>query len=332
MIEKPLPGLERFSNLTISHGNEPSIRTISAKETSREPIPYPRASLLGLPTELRLLIYTHLAESVHLHIDYPPSWVRPWSMYKPSNTRMRFCHAPDTTFRQLCAKPMFSGLAATEDLCHQRNENAARNKHHPFALRATCKRVYEETRGILQIGITVQADYTSEMLKALRPDTRRSLVRLTILDIPGGWVLHGAVAYLSYHAWEFPSLRSVAVQTRQPHYKFCVKRPRRHPLFHPESTWDKLWFVNALYKIFDKEVTVVLEAWVVVRAGYRENQSAVDEMVVIRGVVRGSRETKRSGNSEFEMRREAVVAPEKSAPWKEWWLAEDFGYGKKPRW
>lgn len=326
-----LPGLEHFSNLLISHINEPSIQRTSTKETSSQPTTYPRASLLGLPTELRLQIYTHIAESVHLHIEYPPSWARPWCTYKSSNLRTRFCTAPDATFRQLCTKPAFSGLDATEDLCHRQKKNAKNDEHHPFALRATCQSVYEETRGILQPGITVQADYACQILKELRPDIRRALVRLTIVDIPDGCALHGAVAYFSWHARKFPSLRSIAVQTRQPHYKFCVKRPGKHPLFDPERTWGKLWFVNALYEMFDQEVTVVLEAWVVVRAGYRENQGAADEMVVIRGVVRGSKETRREGHGEFEMVRNKVVATEESAPWKEWWWAEYFGYGRKPR-
>lgn len=345
MIGNNLPDLGRLQNLHISTIDTGSLRNSTTEEHALQTFKYPRASLLGLPLELRLQIYTHLAESIHFHLDYKPdpTWIYPWSRYDwnsdsrmsrmsgSSNGLTRFCAAPDPSFPQLCTRPFFSGLHTTEEQCGKLEAV----KSDPFALRATCETIYEETRGVLDpknMGFSIFTAGTRGVLSALKPDARMRLTRLTIVHAPLNisCAMHQAMAYLGNHPLSFVSLRTIAVQVTQPHYKFCVKRPRSLPVFDPESTWQNLWFVKALNKTFNGDVTVVLEAWVVFRAGYRENSNTVDEMVVIRGVKWGSKERKRRGGVEFNVSRGGIVATDLDAPWKNWWRADGMGYGRRP--
>ena len=75
------------------------------------PFEYPSASFLGLPVELRVQIYSELAESVHFHIDcgYGQSI---------KGRKRRLCSAPDPKFRQICTRPDFSGLHPSDDRCY----------------------------------------------------------------------------------------------------------------------------------------------------------------------------------------------------------------------
>ncbi|CAO2652259.1 Nn.00g005420.m01.CDS01 [Neocucurbitaria sp. VM-36] len=334
--------LDQFPNLALSWTDPKSPQNNTKKRHALQTFKYPRASLLGLPPELRLQIYTYLAKSIHLHLDYvrDPTWTYPWHqddwviahcIDSPTDSITRFCTAPDPTFCQLCTKPFLSGLHPTEETCH----TSKSNKSDPFALRATCKTIYQETRGVLdrkELGFSVHAGDARGVLRALRPDARTGLVRLTLVHAPSivDCAIHQAVAYFHKHALSFRSLRTIAVQTTQPRYKFCVKRPRNAPLFDPERTWQKLWFVRALDEAFYGDVTVVLEAWVVARAGYRQNQGEGNEMVVVRGWKWGAKERKRKGSVEFEMRRREIVATELNAPWKAWWKGDQMGYGRRP--
>lgn len=292
---------------------------------------YPRASLLGLPTELRLKVYSHLAEGLHLHIYF--SSVQSRECKRPVT---RFCSTPDREFPQLCSRPAFSGLYVTPELCHKKRGLS----NNPFALRATCRTIYIETQGILgkkKLGVTLYIDssraYTS--LELLKLDARMHLTRLTIVyatngSIPYSSGLHPIIAYLQHNARSFTSLCTLAIQTTQPRYKFCVKRPQRQPLFDPKNTWHKLWFVNVLREAFEARVTIVLEAWVLVRAGYKENFTKADQMVIIRGVAWGKKEQVKYGDVGFEMARKVAVADEKHAEWKKWWTLNMLGYGRRP--
>ena len=314
---------ERFSSLV---GILLSVDGTNSNTNQIEPQP-PRASLLGLPPELRVLIYKHLADSLHLHAkrEYSPR-TGGWN-----SAKWRLCTAPDATFRQLCTKPEFSGLYSKEELCH--HQPIPPNE--PFALRATCRLVNEETRGVFdksELGVTIEANAASQVLNRLKYDTRISLKRLTIVDtaqLTNFRPIHGAVDYFRLNAKAFPSLRILAVQTTQSHYNFWVKQRRKAPLFAPKQTWQDLWFVKALHDIFEARVSIVLEAWVVSRAGYRENQSAMDEMVIIRGVRWGEKERLRNGDDHFEMVRKRVVVDAEDAQWKTWWKSDWMGYGRR---
>ncbi|KAH7356372.1 hypothetical protein BKA66DRAFT_250111 [Pyrenochaeta sp. MPI-SDFR-AT-0127] len=339
MLQQCIPWFGGFVDLLLSCINKFSPSKLGTEEpTTVEPalqtFLYPPASLLGLPTELRLQIYTHLARSLHLHIDYPSTWRQAWNRGTQSGERLRLCYTPDSTFCQLCAKPPFSGLHSPATLCHETRKSL----NNAFALRACCRTIYEETRGILEkrkLGISMYADTADTTLRLLKPDARMHLTRVTIVDATFGKYayssgLHPTVSFFQHNARSFSSLQTLAIQTTQPRYKFCVKRHRRAPLFDPKNTWHKLWFVKVLQEAFEARVTIVLEAWVVVRSGYEKYTSLVDEIVIIRGTVWGFTERGRKGDLGFQMVRKPIVAVEEAAEWKKWWKLNNMGYGRRP--
>ena len=295
---------------------------------SAQSIEYPQASFLGLPVELRLQIYSQLAESVHFHIDcgYGQSL---------KGRKRRLCNAPDAKFRQICTRPDFSGLHPSDDRCYVQSRNATSGD--PFALRATCRLTYHETQGLLdkrEVGFTVENSVAAPFLRSLENKQQASLTRLTIIHANYSTCNYGgiqpAVAFFRSNAQSFTSLRTLAIQTTQAHYKFCVKQPPLAPRFAPEQSWQKLWFIKALSEAFEGRVTIVLEAWIVVRAGYKENTSDKDEVVIVRGVTWGEKERLQHGEDEVEVVRKDIVEEHENAPWKVWWKDDWLGYGRRP--
>jgi hypothetical protein len=257
----------------------------------------PRASFLGLPTEVRLQIYSYLEGISHYHVDDLVTGDRPWHVGRFSYKRR--CHAPDPKYPFLCARPAFCGWYKAEELCHQLPEPPEETQRRGIAgdaIRCTCRLIYEETKGSsLQkedwIGVTVRHGYDArDMLQGMRTHERFLLVHLTIqyLSSPHHSI-HQIVHYLRKHHWYLPNLRTLAVQAPQTLRKFST-REKGDPatgVFRPRHMWCTLWFLPVLAAIFEereKAVEVVLEAWIVLRAGNisNTNDNNEDEMVRVR--------------------------------------------------
>jgi hypothetical protein len=306
-----------------------------------------QASLLGLPTELRLQIYSYLEDVTHYHVDrlvHVPGPYPQFSQHPPSNlgssfTYRRRCQTPDPMYPFLCARPAFCGWYKTEDLCHniketdeeKQSKKELKMRSGAAALRRTCKLIYEETKtGVLGqedgVGITVRHSYDArDMLKSMKPHELCLLVHLTIQYCPEAYSCHQIVHYLKHHHWDLPNLRVLAIQTPQPLRKFSTYRsgdPAVGGAFRPGETWHTLWFLSTLAEAFDKRaqaVDIVLEAWVVIRGKNANNQSGKeeDEMVRVRGTYCRDAPSFTDGNRvcaihtsktmEFEIERRGVV-------------------------
>jgi hypothetical protein len=293
-----------------------------------------RASLIGLPTELRLKIFSYLVEPARFHIDEKDQSqnARKWKF-----TFLRPCHTPDLTHPSLCARPCFSGVSPPEALCH----NKTKSKSNRRAIRMVCRLIYEESRGILDkrwIGLTVvQRTYeASSVLSSMSTQQLEMLVDLTIQVLPavigsdycGLWP---AIVHLRRNHATLPNLRTVAVQVPQRLRNLSQGRcdPDRH--FDPEVEWRWQWFVLELCEIFQSQVQIIFEGWIVLRAGHPITKSAHDEMLRIRGTVgncNGSIYGEEGCKCTFEMVSQVII--EGQGQWTNYWRGRHMGYDREP--
>ena len=289
----------------------------------------PRASLLGLPTELRLEIYSYLVEPARFHID-EQDHAQEWEL-----KRLRPCYTPDPTHPSLCAKPCFSGLSPSETLCH----NIGGPRSHRLAIRQVCALFHRETSSILGknwIGlIVVQRTHEVErVLMSMTAQQLEMLVDLTVQVLPvPGYEYRGispVVVHLRRNHAALPNLRTLAIQTLQRVRNRSQSRRFSDHDFDPELLWRWQWFIVELKEIFQDRVQIIFEGWVVLRAGHRLHNSAHDEMMRIRGVVGNCNCTvyAREGcRCTFEMSSEAIVG--EPGPWTEYWKTRKMGFDRE---
>ncbi|KAF2821685.1 hypothetical protein CC86DRAFT_373509 [Ophiobolus disseminans] len=289
----------------------------------------PRASLLGLPAELRLMVYAQLANETHTHYVYPLTE----GGYQSPHLRIAYpCPYPDTQFPQLCTRPRFSGLHPTQDLC-TRSSTTVRKV---FPLRQTCRLIYAESRYVLgaeATSVSALAHNGSWMFFRL-PGTLR---RITLLEVPYNLVhIHPVISSLEHYASSLTGLQSVAVQSPVAYKRFVVKTRRAAGVFRPEMTWQNLKIVKKLDEVLKKRVMIVLDAWVCFKPGHKfyEGNGMRDEMAVIRCVLWPGEEDRKSS---CEVRREQVVERgnvegERKFVGEEWkwhWTGKGLAYGKQ---
>ncbi|KAF1936297.1 hypothetical protein EJ02DRAFT_96234 [Clathrospora elynae] len=287
-----------------------------------------QASLLGLPTELRLKIYAYLAEPIHYHVDNLVPYVPAWDVGLFKNKR--FCHTPDPACPFLCSKPVYSGWQPTQELCHNlpgsSSESAAQCVS---AICRTCKLIYSETDGMFDskwIGITIRHLFNArDMLKYTHASHLETIVHLTIQYLPSRYDTHSGmhpiVQHLRNHHADLPNLCTVAVQGPRAMRKFC-QQEEGMMRFRPEETWfEGSWFIGALRDALRERTPIVevgIDAWVIIRAGHLDCKSGNDEMVRIRGTI-----DQGSGALRCEVKRQEVV---EDGPWKKFWEMWGMGY------
>jgi hypothetical protein len=291
------------------------------------------ASLLGLPTELRLQIYSYLVEPTRFHIDEQSQDInaRKWKF-----KHLRLCYTPDPTHPSLCAKPCFSGLCPPKALCH----NISDVQLNRVTIPQVCRLLHEETKGMLdkdRIGLTiVQRTYeVPSVLSSMTLHQMEMLVDLTIQVLPASYGegyrgLSPAVIYLRRNHTSFPNLRTVAVQTPQRLRNLAQDRFNPDANFDPEVEWRWQWFITELQEIFQGRVQIIYEGWIVFRAGHPITKSEDDEMMRIRGTVgncNGCIYGEEGCKCTFEMVSNAIVGGR--GAWTGYWQGRDMGYDRE---
>lgn len=296
------------------------------------------ASLLSIPSELRLMVYAHLAKPVTYHVDHFRKY--PKDIRSVDISHKRICRAVDAE-HVLCTKPVFSGLHPLGQLCHtvpesvekeeEKESHSHHHHHHHLAIRRTCRLIYSETKGILDrewMGIIVPHDWMAwKLLSSMSTHQLETITDLTIQLLPckqgRGAGIAKIVYYLEHHAAEFPNLRTIAVQAVQPYRKFCVLQDDGQQIFDPLRTWRKLWFLNTLQSAFQgRGVVVMLEAWVLIRATNIHIGCGNEEMVRIRGTIK-QHFLHQPEETSFEMQKHRVLG---QGPWMQHWDGQGLGY------
>jgi hypothetical protein len=293
-----------------------------------------RASLLGLPAELRLEIYSYLVETARFHVDgqYQSNNARRWEF-----TNLRPCHTPDPEHPSLCARPCYSGLSRPEDLCHNITKLDIRRS----AIRKVCRLFYKESKGILDecwIGLTVaQRTYEApSVLGSMTVQQLELLVDLTIQVMPAAdgsdyCGLWPAIVHLRRNHAALPNLRTLAVQAPQRLRNLSQNRTEPNLNFDPEIEWRWQWFVIELSEIFQSRVQIIFEGWIVLRAGHPITKSTHDQMLRIRGTVgicNGSVYGEEGCKCTFEMVSQNITGGQ--GQWTEFWRGRNMGYDREP--
>ncbi|KAF2821684.1 hypothetical protein CC86DRAFT_373508 [Ophiobolus disseminans] len=286
------------------------------------------ASFLSLPIELRIHIYSYLDQPLQFHIRKYHNWGNR-ETYTTS-----ICQNSDPSFSQLCAKPPFSAVCPSNTAYHHPPQSPS------HALRQTCKLINEELRTFMKpLGLGVTVPLRDGLLYLTTPKWQHRYVaadkitHLTLCSSDPFFAashIHSAMGQLGECAPHLTALRSVAMQIPLPRHRFCEKRPgtRLRPSFCPEKTWRNVWVVGRLEEIFGRGVTVILEAWVVFRAGKFENKMDGDQMVRVRGVLWGRKDEKKVREVECGVLWIPVVEQEDKL-WKEYWKDCGMGYGRQ---
>jgi hypothetical protein len=247
-----------------------------------------RASLLGLPAELRLEIFSYLSEPLRFHVDSAGQDLDPrkWNF-----THKRLCYTSDLVYPSLCITPCFSGLIPHDSLC----QNLGGKLTHRLAIRGVCKLFQRETKSVLNKNLfsLTLADHMHEargVLKSMSSQRLEMLVELTIQVLPDGrhrgWGdVSPVIIHLRHHHTAFPNLRTIAIQAPQRFRKLSHSQVEPVYFFDPEGEWRWQWPIVELKKTFQNRAQIIFEGWIVPRAGHALCSGATDEMMRVRGVV-----------------------------------------------
>jgi hypothetical protein len=290
---------------------------------------YPsRASLLGLPAELRLQIYAHLA-GFHIH------YTRSHQLYdsKP-NKRELLCSHQDPTFPQLCFRPAFSGLYLSQDICDPPEwpdvpedagnvESIKSRRGQRLAIRQTCQLIYSETH---ITSISMFADVAHRVLESISCTKLANIRRITLEEkcFLSKHMVDTLKWFENNHTARLPNLQMLALQGFNAHYKFQAKRRPNEVVFLPEK-WRDLPLVRQFERILGSRITIVVESWSCLAPTHMFYKGGGErcEMVIIRGVLwrqNGANEGRKT--TTCSVRRADVV--EGNVLWKYRW--QDCGF------
>ena len=302
----------------------------------------PQASLLGLPVELRLQIFSYLSEPIRFHIDSSHQGPDPrkWEF-----KHKRLCHTPDSNHPSLCSTPRFSGLAPPASMCN----NLCGTPTHRHAIRGVCKLFRSEAKDALKkqrIGLTIE-HRTVEARSVLGSMSMLQLAMLVDLTIqvlpprasepwtppPGGGSIATVLVYLRKNLSAFSNLRTLAIQQT----KRCFRKrrgrwdaPNWYQDFNPEDEWRWQWYIVELKEMFQDRVQIILEWWFVLRAGHGLCSSGGDEMMRVNGVV-GNCDGAVYGQEGCNCTVKTTFTPinEERGEWTEYWKTRGMGFDKE---
>jgi hypothetical protein len=286
----------------------------------------PQKSLLGLPTELRLQIFSFLTEPIQFHVDSSNQDTDPrrWTF-----EQKRLCQKPDPIHPSLCSAPRFSGLTPTPSMCHTQSDKSANR----LAIRAVCRLFRSEAHIMFKderFGLTVE-HHTVEaciVLSSMSAQQAVMLVDLTIQALPtgtqGGGNLAPVLLQLRNNFSAFSNLRTIAIQQPRRIHRRINPRCNRSESFDPKGEWRWQWYIVQLKAMYGKRVQIILEWWFVLRAGHPRAMSKGDEMVRTRGIV-GDCDSMVC-KCRFEMISKPIV--KEQGGWTEYWKNRGMGFDK----
>jgi hypothetical protein len=153
---------------------------------------YPRTSLLGLPAELRLMIYDYLWETALIHVHrrtrsgglIPPVFSNDYQWFHDKKLTWTPCKAVDSQSHCLCAHPVWDGTVEEAQRCSDL-PSAPNRPTGIFALRWTCKGLREELgdshRHKAAVSLECDSSSVSTFTEITPPSILNTLTRLTLV-------------------------------------------------------------------------------------------------------------------------------------------------------
>lgn len=281
-----------------------------------------QASLLGLPTELRLEIYALLYDRLKIHVHYR-------SGVKADRWTWNPCRSPSALPPLLCANPKWSEMCKEENRCTY-YVGTPREPSGAWALAASSRLIRDEAHqaffreSVVSIHPRDLAKWLDHLIYK-NPRQVDSLRHVTLAG-PNLWRVLSRVEFETLRT-RVPNPQSLGVQCQSPvwHFVHMSDQSKVKPLEVDRNEWH-IWNIVRWVQDFDPSVTIAMEAMI-----WREQRAPCDPKQLEQQIAyRLFREGKASGSipgtdwTEADVEIDSVgsddLAPcRKGTKWKQWW-------------
>jgi hypothetical protein len=216
-----------------------------------------QATLSGLPTELRLQIYSYLCESTIIHVHNNQEDRRPGA----SPFTWTPCRSPSSASPLLCANPKWSGMCEEEDRCTF-EVNAPPEPMGFWALAASSKAIRNEMQGFFfsKTVISIHPHDLRPWLDNLAEKDPRRLDNLRRITLAGPNMNH----YIDKAKFQLlrdriPNLEGVGFQCQDSIWRW--ERPSANDVHVNLKAW-KTWNLIRWMREFDPSIMIAMEAMI----------------------------------------------------------------------
>jgi len=278
-----------------------------------------QACFTGLPAELRLEIYSHLHDTIIIHVHRQQK--RKFDIFTWTPCRSSSAISP-----LLCANPKWSGMCSEDERCTYRLGTSAVLRG-AWALAASNKMIRNEAQEMFfrDSVVSVRAQDLNVWLDHLatkKPHHLNRLQRVTLTG-PNEWRSLSRIEFeiLRNRA---PNLRSFGLQCQSPVWQWFRNHTQPGPMLD-HKRWHE-WSIVDFVRDFDPAVTVALEAMVWKKPHPSSEPNGVEQQIAIRIMREGKRIEKVCDSSWTEEDTDIDVAQSdqlapcgNEAKWQQWW-------------
>jgi hypothetical protein len=281
----------------------------------------PQASLLGLPAELRLEIYSHLYDTLIVHV-----------CHRSGRNASRFtwspCRSVSASSPLLCANPKWSGMCKQEDRCTY-DASAQQEQYGAWALAASNRLIREEAHELFfrESVVSVHPQDLTPWLDHLAERDPCHIEKLRHVTLAGP-NYHRILCRIEFETLRtlIPNLHSLGVQCQNPLWHWVnMSQSDVKPMEVDRTKWHT-WNIVQWVREFDPTITIALEAMIWRKPHTQSEPEQAEEQVVIQLLREGkvSSAVPGSGWSDTDINL-SIFASDDLAPckkgtnWKQWW-------------
>jgi hypothetical protein len=299
----------------------------------------PRATLTGLPAELRLHIYSYLRETDLIHVHWHPA---------TETTDERFtwtpCRGTDASNRLLCANPKWSGTCTEEERCTYNTVTPSEPRGF-HALAASSKALRDEAMGLLSRceGVSIPTIALRPWLSYMEQRAPKHLEQLRRVTLEARWGRreYGFFGITDSDGLEcrLPRLKAVGVQS-QGWLPDWVTTSRGPDVTMRTDAMSKRWQHTKRLMISRADIKTTIEImvhWNPRRIpNYMCNPDVVEQMISVRftgSVLKDGGEVDNRGTVIWKEEDVEVIQPKhllgepkQNAKWREWWKTDELRY------
>ena len=282
----------------------------------------PRATLLGLPAELRLQIYSYLSDTAIIHVHHHDFSRFTWTP----------CRLPSSASPLLCANPKWSGMCEEEDRCTY-NIYAPPEPIGFWALAASNRMLLNETQEFFlrKSVVSIHPHDLRPWLDHLADKDPKRIENLRQVTLAGpNSYRYFSGAELQLLRDRVPNLEAMGFQCQDMIWPWA-RRFTSGVQINPEA-WTQ-WAVLAWMQSFDSSITIAIEAMIWKKSNPRWSPDVVEQQVAIRIIRKGKTGAAGSGSStgwsdediDVEIVQPGKLAsPKRNAKWRQWWRGKEM--------
>jgi hypothetical protein len=303
-----------------------SLSTVTSSTSTTAGLQIPndhQASLLGIPAELRLEIYSHLYDSLIIHVHQ-----HQWPADKASQFTWTPCRAASESSRLLCANPKWSGKCKEEDRCTY-DAASPRELAGAWALTASNRLIRKEAHDLFfrKSVVSIHPQDITPWLNYLTQRHPRQVENLRHVTLagPNSWRVMSKLEFDTIRT-RIPHLQGLGVQCQNPlyHWVNMSDQPRLKAGEVDFEKWHK-WNIVEWVRDFDPTITIALQAmiWREPRGSELKRVETQTDIHVLRdGTAPGT--ASGSGWSDtdifiYTIASNAIATCAKNGGWKQWW-------------